>query len=237
MGKGYIVLGMHRSGTSCLTGLLETTGLWAGEVNRRAKHNRKGNLENEKVRFLNDHILNQFNGSWDNPPKRIELDKIDPEAIRSLLESFRGRGKWLLKDPRLLLTWEAWLPLLPDHQIIGVFRHPFSTACSLNVRSFQLATIKKGVRLWSHYNRRLIALHKKHNFPLLQFDLKREDYLRQFRSLCQRLGLTFNLREASKFYDQDLIHHSHRESIEWDAKVKRMYDYLISHSIEMSRKL
>jgi len=28
--KGYFVLGMHRSGTSCLTGVLETAGLWLG---------------------------------------------------------------------------------------------------------------------------------------------------------------------------------------------------------------
>ena len=49
---GHIVLGMHRSGTSCLTGLLETSGLWLGEDSHRnaGKGNLEGSLESHSVR-------------------------------------------------------------------------------------------------------------------------------------------------------------------------------------------
>ena len=45
-----IVLGMHRSGTSLLTGSLEAAGLHLGEVNNAARYNPKGNKENESIR-------------------------------------------------------------------------------------------------------------------------------------------------------------------------------------------
>ena len=42
------IVGMHRSGTSCLAGCLEDLGLTLGKVNRAAPHNLKGNNENPR---------------------------------------------------------------------------------------------------------------------------------------------------------------------------------------------
>ena len=39
------VLGMHRSGTSCLAGSLEQQGLFLGETNTRGPFNLRGNRE------------------------------------------------------------------------------------------------------------------------------------------------------------------------------------------------
>jgi len=41
-----LILGMHRSGTSCLAGCLEEAGLYLGDVNLKAGFNKKGNREN-----------------------------------------------------------------------------------------------------------------------------------------------------------------------------------------------
>ena len=49
MNEGVIILGMHRSGTSCLTGCLKEYGLHLGDVSESNKHNKKGNQENKEV--------------------------------------------------------------------------------------------------------------------------------------------------------------------------------------------
>jgi len=63
------VLGMHRSGTSYLTGILEEAGLWLGEVTRVSTFNAKGNRESPPLMRLNDAVLAANGGSWHCPPE------------------------------------------------------------------------------------------------------------------------------------------------------------------------
>lgn len=49
-----LILGMHRSGTSCLAGSLQEAGLYLGEVNTAAPHNAKGNRESRDCKFSCD---------------------------------------------------------------------------------------------------------------------------------------------------------------------------------------
>jgi len=44
------ILGMHRSGTSCLAGSLQELGLYLGEVYDQNPHNPRGNRENAAAR-------------------------------------------------------------------------------------------------------------------------------------------------------------------------------------------
>lgn len=55
-----IIIGMHRSGTSLLSRVLEQTGVFMGN---------KKDENNEALFFLkfNDWILKQANATWDNP--------------------------------------------------------------------------------------------------------------------------------------------------------------------------
>ncbi|ASM75916.1 hypothetical protein VITFI_CDS0137 [Vitreoscilla filiformis] len=59
---------MHRSGTSCLTGLLEDIGFSAGKVDRWDPFNHKGNREDERVNRLNNALLQTANFAWNAPP-------------------------------------------------------------------------------------------------------------------------------------------------------------------------
>lgn len=62
------VIGMHRSGTSCLAGCLENLGLRLGDVNTAAPHNKRGNRENPRFWPIHDAVLARVGASWDNPP-------------------------------------------------------------------------------------------------------------------------------------------------------------------------
>ena len=45
-GHAILMLGMHRSGTSCLTGIMQALGVHLGEVFTESTWNKKGNREN-----------------------------------------------------------------------------------------------------------------------------------------------------------------------------------------------
>lgn len=227
--KGYFVLGMHRSGTSCLTGLLETAGLWLGDVPRHSRHNRRGNLEDKAIQLANAAILGQFGGTWDRPPGRIEWDRIDRRIVCRALAVYRARDGWLVKDPRMVLTLEAWLPLVPRRELIGTFRHPLAVARSLHKRSGM--PIEQGLALWTAYNRRLIDLHGEHGFPLLGFDLAGDGYLERFQTVCRLIGLPFDGRAASEFYSTQLVSQTAEGPVALGGETAEIYEYLLGHQV------
>jgi len=210
--NGVIVLGMHRSGTSCLAGMLELAGFWSGQVEKWNPDNLRGNRENVDVVNLNNSLLRLAGGSWDKPPS----PPINPETrhfqtrdqIVSLMCS--RPEPWMFKDPRTLLTLPFWMEALPGAQLIGVFRHPVSVANSLLVRNN--ISLAAGLRLWQIYNRRLLDLLSNRDFPLLLFS---QD-LGQFKK-CAEQYVCNRFAEAvhrglvdpvpmSQFVSQELIH-------------------------------
>ena len=62
-----VVLGMHRSGTSCLTGTIEQCGVALGEVFTENPYNKKGNRESAQIQALNNDVLETNGGAWDRP--------------------------------------------------------------------------------------------------------------------------------------------------------------------------
>ena len=70
-GRVVSIVGMHRSGTSCLAGTLEEAGLHLGNVITEAPHNAKGNRENRSIMDLHEELLVHSGGSWDRPPDRL----------------------------------------------------------------------------------------------------------------------------------------------------------------------
>jgi hypothetical protein len=146
-----IIIGMHRSGTSLVSRMLETLGLFVG---------RKKETNNEALLFqeLNIWILRQSGGAWDYPQsvkqllKNSEIRVLVEDYIMLMLNSprvisFLGWGKylryrkpfqldisWGWKDPRNTFTLPLWLDLFPDAKVIHVYRHGVDVANSLLTR-------------------------------------------------------------------------------------------------------
>ena len=62
-----VVLGMHRSGTSALTGMLHSLGIHLGpeeDLKSPQKDNPQGFWENNTLVEFNDRLLNRANSSW-----------------------------------------------------------------------------------------------------------------------------------------------------------------------------
>jgi hypothetical protein len=97
------ILGMHRSGTSCLIGSLQKAGLHLGKHNTWNDHNLRGNRENDDIIRLNEALLNDNGGSWKNPPANVVWSRKHYKRAREIIASYRDHDLWGFKDPRTLL--------------------------------------------------------------------------------------------------------------------------------------
>ncbi len=211
MQKAVLILGMHRSGTSCLTGSLQQKGLYLGTVFEGKVgdwnfYNQKGNRENFEIMQLNMAILAYNNGNWYKPPSKIEWNSEHANARDKIINGFLATKVpvYGFKDPRFLFTLSFWLDRLPVVDLIGSFRHPLNVADSLNKRNG--ISLSNSLRLWEKYNEVLYNLSESHNIPLVNFDVEQNEYLLRVDTIAQYLQLSQDgKKEESPFYDDGLI--------------------------------
>jgi hypothetical protein len=181
------VLGMHRSGTSCLAGSLEQQGLFLGDVNTAAPFNRRGNRESFDIMHLQADVLEANGGAWDRPPPAVEWQAEHLDRARQILADHAEHPVWGFKDPRTLLTLGGWRKLVPDLQTVGIFRYPLRVAQSLeNRNNFDLGT---SLGLWRQYNERLIDFHRAGPFPVVCFDDESTVLEAKLREAGEMVGL------------------------------------------------
>lgn len=106
--RAIIILGMHRSGTSCLAGSLEEAGVFLGPVSRENLYNPKGSRENRAIMELQDLVLSDNGGSWDSPPVKIHWSEERRMIQAQLLEVYCDQKIWGFKDPRTLILLDGW---------------------------------------------------------------------------------------------------------------------------------
>ncbi len=210
------VMGMHRSGTSALVGLLEEAGVALGEVSRSNTHNASGNREARAIVELNNRVLRGVRSYWHDPPRREPrwTDDQLAAAVR-IVEDHSEHAIWGFKDPRTLLTVAGWKHACPHIEFIGSVRHPSAVAASIAARG--RFTKRRGLTLWKIYNKRLLELWKQHRFPLIAFDDEPTEYLASARKSFKSLGLSLPNKLGS--FSQDLIHqNSGGRPVPWRAR-------------------
>lgn len=109
------VLGMHRSGTSAVTGALAALGAALPDDLLPPKDdNPRGFFESERLLALHDDLLTALGRSWDDvtplPIGWLEHDAVDAFAAgaRSLLDELPEDRLVVVKDPRLCRLLPAW---------------------------------------------------------------------------------------------------------------------------------
>lgn len=155
-----IVLGMHRSGTSAVSRLLNMMGAYFSppdQVLPPTEANPKGFWERKDVLRLHERMLEQLEMSWDDigafredalTPK---VTQIFEQEARAILYGLDAHRPWFLKDPRMCLLLPFWRPLLEIPVCVYVYRTPLQVAHSLQkVRSD--FSLNFGVALWEKYN-------------------------------------------------------------------------------------
>ncbi len=195
------VLGMHRSGTSCLTGSLQEAGINLGDCHTWNPHNRKGNRENQQIVDLNDEVLAANQAAWDRPRLTIHWSSEQVQTARRIIAANNAPDGFGFKDPRSLLTLAGWCVAIPHLEFIGIFRHPLDVAQSLHNRSGM--PLEQGLALWYQYNRRLWWHYRQQRFPVLCFDDGQPVFLRKLANVLSHMGYDADCWPA-QFYDAAL---------------------------------
>lgn len=167
--NGFVVLGMHRSGTSMLSGLLNQAAGYevGGPLIGSAFDNEMGFFERVDVVLQNDEFMkaqsiwwsaNVINYDWERALADKDSGKVSfKEGERGL--QFLNNPKnapWMQKDPRMCITLKTWLKLIDtEPAILFTYRHPLEVALSLNKRDSSIS-LETGLRLWIVYNMRAI---------------------------------------------------------------------------------
>ena len=150
-----IVTGMHRSGTSMLSRLLDRLGVFQGHDVRG------GNHEAALFYTINEWLLRQAGAAWDRPLPVNDLT-ADPNLVAltaryvgkhlesAQLVDYLGPTRWVrhrrlanlpmpwgFKDPRTVFTLPVWFELFPDARVLYIHRNGVDVAASLERRTLE----------------------------------------------------------------------------------------------------
>jgi hypothetical protein len=194
MTTGVMVAGMHRSGTSAVTRVINLLGVPLGREDDiyTADDNPAGHWESMTLSELNEMILHLFGGfDMGMPPMpRSWLRSRRAEYLRDVMRAtfdnvYQGE-RWLWKDPRICLTLPLWRQVLDDFCVVFVVREAGPVTRSLHRREgFPTAYC---YALWDDYNRRAVAASSGLPVVTVDFDSMLEDPLHQVKLLSEGLS-------------------------------------------------
>ncbi len=163
-GPWVVVVGMHRSGTSAMTGALGALGFQTSRPEDRMDwpESNPEHWESLSLALHDDDLVQRLGGTWDAPPPlppgweegTIARSMPDPAPIVAAAYPDQGPSVW--KDPRICLLLPYWRRLIPGPlTAVLVWRSPVAVARSLEKRDGLPLAV--GIALWEHYNRSALA--------------------------------------------------------------------------------
>ena len=134
-----------------------------------------GFFESERLVETNDALLQVLGCRWDRPPllpacwdRPPFLDTI--RSHRSRLSSYALERSWVDKDPRLCITYSAYLHILLRRiPLVVALREPFAVAASLHARNG--FSLNRGLVLWWIYNHHIASQLCSEDLLILYSDL------------------------------------------------------------------
>lgn len=145
--KAILILGMHRSGTSALTRVVNLLGADVGnDLLPAAADNLAGFWEHRGIVAIHDELLQSLDRSW-NDLRAMPRGWLQSRAAQTareklvalLNQEFADTPLWVVKDPRLCRLLPLWTNVIDDlgvdaHAVL-VLRHPDEVAASLQARN------------------------------------------------------------------------------------------------------
>jgi hypothetical protein len=231
--KAIIVLGMHRSGTSALTGALRFLGVDLGPslMPPDAFQNRKGFWEHLEIEQVHEALLQWLNLRWDHCGPLPEnwwlekgVEKFRSEIIAIIRRDFNSSPLWGVKDPRLCRLLPLWQDIFGELEFephfIHIIRHPLEVAASLKRRNN--FSYEKSLTMWAEHV--LEAEYHTKGYPraFISFQHLLDDFVEALTKIGNLLGVEWPipLNKAAgrleKFLAKQLRHFRERmqETIE-----------------------
>lgn len=180
----FVVVGMHKSGTTLVSEILHKSGISMGEFDDSLTYDQGNQYERWDAFKIN---LDMFGVPFEDyfstrihaPPREPRPPESIRRRMRTLVASCEaGGGDWGFKDPLTALTYPAWSEVLPPHRVLGIYRDPDEVLGHYRTRFYDLPRAWKVLRAWCGYNLGLLRALDGHTAPsmLLRYDdLMRND--------------------------------------------------------------
>jgi len=222
--RAILVVGMHRSGTSALARVVNLLGATLpAQLYPPEPENPTGYWESAHIAGLNEWILQSANATWSDcigfAPERIAGDAlvgVMASLVDAVKQEFGDAALFVLKDPRLCLLLDFWLPALAnlgiEATLLLTLRHPVEVAHSL-LRRNRLPPFT-AIALWLRYV--LTAEFRSRGLPrsIVPYDALLTDW----RCVIDQAAFDTNLiwpndpgdvdADMQSFLTHDLRHHS-----------------------------
>jgi len=216
--KIVVVLGMHRSGTSAIAGLLEQLGASLGNcLIPAAGDNTLGFFEDADCVALNEDILNELGRGWQSCSAIV----WDEATLQLLQARFAERAIGIVrrltrhdapvaavKDPRMSRLLPFWQQVFIRANVavhyLWVTRNPNAVSQSLHARNAYSEEVS--LALWARYNLDIARDTKGTECERIDFDwaLSNEETLA--KQLASRYGLDKPERGCNPFFSPSAQH-------------------------------
>lgn len=193
----YVILGMHKSGTSLVTEMLHQSGINMGDFDDSLTYDQSNKSERHETQELNRDLLHgllipplgyllrrPFRPPLDPAGYRRNKDSIaiirtralarlrqntaPPAEWHQLIDNLNNRySNWGFKDPRTCLTYPVWQRALPPHKVIIVYRHYGQLIQRYRVKSWDAARLFRVLHGWTIYNQSNLAVGRSSDNPTL----------------------------------------------------------------------
>lgn len=229
-----LVLGMHRSGTSLLGGLVAGAGVDMGRhLMAAAADNPRGFWENQRLVDLNESLLNTLGqtwASWQALPgdwlQREEVKTFRGRLAELLAAEFGDSPVFCVKDPRLCRLLPVWLEVLGDLSIrpvcLFISRPVTEVAASLEARDGMGPNLARA--LWLRHG--VDAITASDGLPTAKtsYAALLQEPQAFFDALRENTGIALSVADT-EFADASLRHHD-MTSPPTDAWALPLYDCL-----------
>jgi len=215
-----LVLGMHCSGTSALTGMLGLLDVYLGsELMEESIANVKGYYESNTLCRINDKLLYQIDSSWDDvffEEEKISNVKDVGDLKNYIKKEFEHSDNFAIKDPRIVFLFPVYKRVLKELginvKIIIPFHHPIEVTSSLNRKNN--FSYEKGILLWAYH----FLLAEKSSREFERVFIGFNELILNSRSvlilISEKLHISFkskyteNIKQINEFLEFGLKHHN-----------------------------
>lgn len=181
----YLILGMHKSGTTALAQTLHAGGIDMGRFDAAVGYDEGNHHERAETQRLNKQLLGCGDANSLDVFRPVAPADADPTLVQEMAETIRKldaqHESWGFKDPRTCLTWAVWARL-GAFRVVGVYRHPLEVwnryihARSPLKRLLRVGRGFRALRAWHVYNCQLLACNDDPNTEV--FLLEYGDFMR-----------------------------------------------------------
>lgn len=214
-----LVLGMHRSGTSAVTRVLNLLGAdLSDSLISPSEHNTAGHWEPQSIVRFNDRILTEAYNGWDDwsefDIRRISVQRqyqFKSELAQIIADEYSASSFFTIKDPRISRLLPLYLEVLQlcdiETRIVCMMRNPAAVARSLESRNgYELTS---SFLYWLRYNIDLEYGSRDYKRIFVEYDDMLEDWEQLADKFRDDLGLptrTVGQEEKAKI-DEFLTDH------------------------------